>query len=72
MINEIIEILEDIIEEDGITDNFILDKDIWDSLNIISFIAAVNSKYGIVLDSEKLSQVNTVSELIILVESESS
>ena len=70
MENEIIEMLESIIEEDGLTDAFILDEDIWDSLNVISFIAAINSKYRIVLDAEKTSKVTTISDLIILVKSE--
>lgn len=70
MDNEIIEILEHILEEDGLTETFKFDEESWDSLNIISFIASINSKYSIVLDAGKTAEVSTVSDLIILVESE--
>ncbi len=68
MNDKIIEILEDILEEDGIHSLTELDEDNWDSLNVISFIAAINTPFQVVLDAEKISEASTVGELMELVE----
>lgn len=68
MKDKIIEILEDILEEDDINASFELDDDNWDSLNIISFIAAINTSFQIVLEAEKISEAETAGVLIDLVE----
>ena len=65
---QIYQILEDILEEDGIELTFKLDDENWDSLNIISFIAAINTSFQIVLEAEKISEAETVGALIDLVE----
>jgi acyl carrier protein len=68
MHNKLIKILEEILEEDNIQLNFELNDENWDSLNIISFIAAIHSNFQIVLEAEKISEVTNVGDLINLVE----
>lgn len=38
----------------------------WDSLAVISFIALVDEKLGVVLEGEKLAKAKTVSDLLAL------
>lgn len=45
-----------------------LDDIDWDSLANIGFIAEVDSKYGLVLDAEKLASSETVADLYALYE----
>lgn len=65
---QLFEILEDILEEDKVDVDFELNEENWDSLNIISFIAAANSSLNVVLNAEKLSEVKLVQDLVSLVE----
>ena len=39
----------------------------WDSLAIVSYIAAVNGLFGVVLSGEKVKATKTVPELVALV-----
>lgn len=68
MQDKLIEILEDILEENDINANFELNEDNWDSLNVISFIAAINSNFQLVLAAEDISKAATIGELIYLIE----
>lgn len=67
MKEQIIAILEDILEEDNIDINLILDEDNWDSLNVVSFIAEINTNFQIVLDPVEVNGVEKVAELLDLV-----
>ncbi|MGS0827506.1 acyl carrier protein [Shewanella sp. 0m-8] len=67
MENQILKIIADILEEDTITAETMLDEDNWDSLNVISFIAAINSAFGLILDAEKTGQADSVSTLLLMI-----
>ncbi len=68
MVNAILSIITDILEDDTITLDTHLDDENWDSLNVISFIAAINSNFGIVLDAEETGKADSVKSLISMVE----
>ena len=62
-------LLEEIIEADSGTltdDEFINDVDGWDSLAVVSFIAMVDENFGVTLSAKKISDANTVQDLIVL------
>lgn len=42
------------------------DIETWDSLAVISFIALVDEHFGIVIESEKLAQAQSVADLYTL------
>lgn len=67
MQKQVIEIVEDIVEEDSLNVDYQLDEDNWDSMNVISFIAAVNTSFNLVLDAEKVSKATSILELIEIV-----
>jgi acyl carrier protein len=50
------------------SDNF-KEYDEWDSLNLLSIIAMIDEDYGVVVDSNSMSKVNTLDELFQLIES---
>jgi len=62
-------LLEEIIEADSGTltgDEFINDVGGWDSLAVVSFIAMVDENLGVILSAKKISDANTVQDLIAL------
>lgn len=65
---QLFEILEDILEEDKVDVDFELNEENWDSLNIISFIAEVNSSLNVVVNAEKLGEAKLVKDLVNLIE----
>ena len=67
MENQILKIVADIFEEDTVSVDTVLDEDNWDSLNVISFIAAINSSFGLILDAEKTGQADSVSALLSMI-----
>lgn len=50
------------------SDNF-KDYDEWDSLNLLSIIAMIDEDYGVVIDSNAMSKIQTLDELFQLIES---
>ncbi|OEG74539.1 hypothetical protein BEL05_19080 [Shewanella colwelliana] len=64
---KVIEIVQDIIEMDNVTASTILTEDIWDSFAVISFLSSVQTEFNTVVDAEKVSNVETVQELIELI-----
>jgi acyl carrier protein len=50
------------------SDNF-KEYDEWDSLNLLSMIAMIDEDYGVVIDSNAMSKVQTLDELFKLIES---
>jgi len=50
------------------SDNF-KEYDEWDSLNLLSMIAMIDEDYGVVIDSNAMSKVQTLDELFQLIES---
>ena len=63
---EFIQFVEETLEVDSgtvaLTD--VLDDIEWDSLANISFIAEVDTRFGVSLDSERLAKSETVSDLL--------
>lgn len=41
----------------------------WDSLAVISFIALVDERFGIVVEGRRLAQARTIDDLLALVDS---
>jgi len=41
----------------------------WDSLNLLSMIAMIDEDYGVVIDSNAMSKIQTLDELFQLIES---
>jgi acyl carrier protein len=54
--------------EINFTDNF-KEYDEWDSLNLLSIIAMIDEEYGVIIDSNAMSKINTIEELYNAVES---
>lgn len=54
--------------EINFTDNF-KEYDEWDSLNLLSIIAMIDEEYGVIIDSNSMSKINTIEELYNAVES---
>lgn len=65
---QFIEFVEETLEVDSGTVSLtdVLDDIEWDSLANISFIAEVDTRFGVSLDSEKLAKSETVSDLLDL------
>lgn len=65
---DFIEFVEETLEVDSGTISLtdVLDDIEWDSLANISFIAEVDTRFGVSLDSEKLAKSETVSDLLNL------
>ena len=62
---EFIQFVEETLEVDSGTISLtdVLDEIEWDSLANISFIAEIDTRFGVSLDSEKLAKSETVSDL---------
>lgn len=62
---DFIEFVEETLEVDSGTVSLtdVLDDIEWDSLANISFIAEVDTRFGVSLDSERLAKSETVSDL---------
>lgn len=54
--------------EINFTDNF-KEYEEWDSLNLLSIIAMIDEEYGVIIDSNAMSKINTIEELYNAVES---
>jgi acyl carrier protein len=54
--------------EINFTDNF-KEFEEWDSLNLLSIIAMIDEEYGVIIDSNAMSKINTIEELYNAVES---
>jgi len=66
--DKILRIVADTIEVESVSESLKLNEDIWDSLAIIVFIAALNKEFGLVLNPEKISSAKTVQDLVDIVE----
>ncbi len=62
------ETLEITDREINFNDNF-KEYDEWDSLNLLSIIAMIDEEYGVIIDSNTMSKINTIEELYNAVES---
>ena len=62
--DEILKIIANTIEVDSVEESLQLDSDIWDSLAIIIFIAAINQDYGKILEPELVFSAKTAQDLI--------
>ncbi|GEM47599.1 acyl carrier protein [Deinococcus cellulosilyticus] len=67
--NEFFALLEEILETEpgSLKDDTDLQSVGWDSLADVSFIAAVDNKFGMTLDPNQLSKSQTVQDLLNLV-----
>lgn len=56
--------MKEIFELEQIHESDVLrDYDLWDSLSVISLLAFIDSEWGVTLDAEDITEVNTVSDL---------
>jgi len=63
--------LEEILELDDNTlkgDEVLMDLEQWDSLAFLSVIAMADEHFDIVIQGDKLEEINTIADLIALVE----
>jgi len=67
MENEILNVIADTIEMDSVKGSFKLSDDVWDSLAVIIFIAAINKSYGKVLNPEQIFSAKTAQDLVDIV-----
>ncbi|WP_335917846.1 acyl carrier protein [Shewanella chilikensis] len=68
---EFLNALEEILELDENTlkgDEVLMDIEQWDSLAFLSVIAMADEHFDIVIQGDKLEEINTVGDLISLVE----
>ncbi|MCG9737613.1 acyl carrier protein [Shewanella insulae] len=68
---EFLNALEEILELDENTlkgDEVLMDIEQWDSLAFLSVIAMADEHFDIVIQGDKLEEINTVSDLVALVE----
>jgi acyl carrier protein len=68
--SEFLCLIDDIIESPPGTvreDQRLEDLEGWDSLAVVSFIAAINQSLGVTLSAEKLQRCKTVPDLLHLV-----
>lgn len=70
IIDQVIDIVAEITETDrtGLTGATVLADISWDSLAAVSFIAAVDEKFGKALAPKRLTTCNTIADLAALVE----
>ena len=65
LIQQMIEIFEvDQVNPDDVLRSF----DLWDSLSVISLVAAVDEDYGVTLDADDLADIVTAADLFAFVE----
>ena len=64
--DEILQIIANTIEVDIVDESLELNDDIWDSLSIIIFIAAINQDFGKILDPQEVFSAKTAKDLIDL------
>ena len=56
--------MKEIFELEQIAESDVLrDYDLWDSLSVISLLAFIDSEWGVTLDAEDITEVNTVGDL---------
>lgn len=70
ILDQVIEIVAEIVEKDraGLTGETVLESLPWDSLAAVSFIAAVDEKFGKTLAPRKLASCRTIEDLVAIVE----
>lgn len=65
LIRQMIEIFEvDSVDPDDVLRNY----EMWDSLSVITLIAALDTDYGITIDADDLSEIVTAADLFAFVE----
>ena len=66
---EFLNILDEIFEEDPgtVQINDSLEDYSWDSLAVVTLIAAIDNQVGLVLNPENLSEASSVSDLVTMV-----
>lgn len=64
---QVIELVKEVLvsDLDEITLETELNEDNWDSLAVVTFIALVNEKYGVVFPADKAIMAETVKDLLI-------
>lgn len=68
-VEKLIEQMIEIFEVDSISpDDVLRTYDLWDSLSVISLVAAVDEDYGVTLDADDLTDIVTASDLFAFVE----
>lgn len=61
--------MKEIFEIEQIAESDVLrDYDLWDSLSVISLLAFIDSEWGVTLDAEDITEVNTVGDLLKFIE----
>jgi acyl carrier protein len=70
IIDQVLDLVAEIVETDraGLTGATVLADISWDSLAVVSFIAAADEKFGKTLAPRKLATCTTIAELAALVE----
>ena len=69
--HEVLNLIDDILDEPPGTikgEEVLKDLPSWDSLAVVSFIAAINQHLGFVLSAEKLQRATTVPDLLALLD----
>lgn len=64
--------LAQVLELDDVTEDTVLDSQIWNSLNLISVITLIDENYDVRINTEKIQNCNTVKDLLKLIEEEKS
>jgi acyl carrier protein len=65
LIRQMIEIFEvDSVDPEDVLRNY----EMWDSLSVITLIAALDTDYGITIDADDLSEIVTAADLFAFVE----
>jgi acyl carrier protein len=68
-VEKLIEQMIEIFEVDSISpDDVLRTYDLWDSLSVISLVAAVDEEYGVTMDADDLTEIVTASDLFAFVE----
>jgi acyl carrier protein len=68
-VEKLIEQMIEIFEVDSISpDDVLRTYDLWDSLSVISLIAAVDEDYGVTIEADDLTDIVTASDLFAFVE----
>jgi len=67
--NSLIVQMKEIFELEQIAESDVLrDYDLWDSLSVIFLLAFIDSEWGVTLDAEDITEVNTVGDLLKFIE----
>jgi acyl carrier protein len=68
-VEKLIQQMIEIFEVDQVNpDDVLRSYDLWDSLSVISLVAAVDEDYGVTMDADDLADIVTAADLFAFVE----